>query len=229
MMVVDGYHLPTVARPVTTTFANIDLRNIKGLAEIEYIGSSNIQLHTVQLPQDGSAIQFLHGAGVPDEWINDYLVRRMYPIQYHSCFISYSSKDEALAKRLHSDLQVQGVPCWFAPHDMKIGACIRPALDQAIHQREKLLLLLSQNSINSAWVEDEVEAALERERGEHREILFPIRLDNAVTRPDAPAWAKRLRRQVNIGDFTNWNDSQAYQQALEPLLRDLKKTEKQPE
>jgi len=143
---------------------------------------------------------------------------------YHSCFLSYSSKDEPFAQRQHVDLQAQGVRCWFAPHDMKIGARIRPTLDQAIHQQEKLLLILSEHSINSAWVEDEVEAALERERTEHREMLFPIRLDDAVIRTHQ-AWAARLRRQVNIGDFSNWTDPQAYQRAFERLLRDLKKTD----
>jgi hypothetical protein len=43
------------------------------------------------------------------------------PFQYYSCFISYSSRDEALAQRLHADLQVDGVRCWFAPEDLKIG------------------------------------------------------------------------------------------------------------
>jgi len=143
-----------------------------------------------------------------------------------SCFISYSSKDDALAQRLYADLKAYGVDCWFAPHDMKIGARIRPTLDQAIRQHKKLLLLLSRHSIESAWVEDEVEAALERERTERCEMLFPIRLDNAVTRPTAPAWATRLRRQVNIGDFSNWADPQAYQQALERLLHDLENADK---
>lgn len=145
--------------------------------------------------------------------------------RHHSCFISYSSKDDALAQRLYADLKAHGVDCWFAPHDMKIGARIRPTLDQAIHQHEKLLLLLSEHSIDSAWVEDEVEAALERERTERREMLFPIRLDDAVIRT-RQAWAARLRRQVNIGDFSNWTDQEAYQQALERLLRDLENAEK---
>src|SRR5579885_1002223 len=46
--------------------------------------------------------------------------------RHHSCFISYSSKDDALAQRLYADLKAHGVDCWFAPHDMKIGARIRP-------------------------------------------------------------------------------------------------------
>jgi hypothetical protein len=43
-------------------------------------------------------------------------------IQFHSCFISHSPKDDAFAKRLHAHLQNTGVRCRFAPHDLPIGA-----------------------------------------------------------------------------------------------------------
>ena len=36
------------------------------------------------------------------------------------------------------------------------------------------------------------------------------------------AWARLLRGQRNIGDFTPWKEHDAYQEALERLLRDLK-------
>lgn len=147
------------------------------------------------------------------------------PGRHSSCFISYADADEALAQRLYADLKARGVECWFAPHDMKIGARIRPTIEQAIHQQEKLLLLLSEHSIGSSWVKDEVEAALERERVEGCEMLFPLRLDESVLRPTAPAWAAHLRRQINIGDFTNWADPRVYQRALERLMRDLEQTD----
>jgi hypothetical protein len=36
------------------------------------------------------------------------------------------------------------------------------------------------------------------------------------------AWARGLRIQRNIGDFCRWKDHDAYQKALERVLRDLK-------
>jgi hypothetical protein len=41
------------------------------------------------------------------------------PIEFYSCFISFSSKDHEFAERLHADLQNKGVRCWFAPEDIK--------------------------------------------------------------------------------------------------------------
>lgn len=162
--------------------------------------------------------------GVPDEYIDIWRTMMMHPVQYHSLFISYSSKDNALAGRLHADLQANGVRCWFAHEDMKIGDKIRPRIDEAIHLQDKLLLLLSEHSIASDWVADEVEAAIEKEQRQKREILFPVRLDDAVMHTSR-AWAAKLRRDTNIGDFTNWTDPHAYQAAFDRLLRDLKKAD----
>ena len=63
--------------------------------------------------------------------------------------------------------QGKGVRCWFAPEDLPWGEKIRPGIDQAIRKHEKLLLVLSAQSVISDWVEQEVETAFERERNEH--------------------------------------------------------------
>src|SRR5947209_8517368 len=88
-----------------------------------------------------------------------YRTQMMQPIVYHSCFISYSHKNEDFTKRLYADLQSHGVRCWFAPEDLKIGEKWRDRIDEAIHVHDKLLLVLSQHSVASVWVEREVEAS----------------------------------------------------------------------
>ena len=98
-------------------------------------------------------LPFLRGVGLPNKLI-DYLPSLLsLPVQFYSCFISYSSKDEDFASRLHADLQSKGVRCWYAPEDMKIGAKILDTIDEAIRLRDKVLLVLSAPSIASEWVE----------------------------------------------------------------------------
>lgn len=46
-----------------TTFAKIDLRTTKGLTTVLHMGPSDLELFSVQLPQDGSALHFLRGVG----------------------------------------------------------------------------------------------------------------------------------------------------------------------
>ena len=159
--------------------------------------------------------------GLPDTLI-DYLPSLLGDaLEFYSCFISYSSKDQKFAERLHADLQDKGVRCWFAPEDLKIGARTRPAIDEAIRVRDKVLLILSERSIESDWVEKEVETAFEEERRRKRTVLFPIRLDNTVM-DTSEAWAADIRRTRTIGDFRHWKDHDAYQKAFDRLIRDLK-------
>jgi hypothetical protein len=137
-----------------------------------------------------------------------------------TCFISYSSRDNAFAEKLHDDLEGHGVQCWFAPHDMKIGDRIRQRIEDSIQGYDKLLLVLSAHSVESTWVESEAETAFEKERQQKQPVLFPIRLDDAVMQTRY-AWAAEIRRTRHIGDFRGWTDPQAYKQALDRLLRDL--------
>ena len=43
-------------------------------------------------------------------------------VQFSSCFISYSPKDEEFARRLHGKMRDAHLRVWFAPEDMKSGA-----------------------------------------------------------------------------------------------------------
>ena len=166
-------------------------------------------------------LPFLRGCGLPERLI-DYLPSLLIEaMQFYSCFISYSSKDQEFADRLNADLQNKGIRCWFAPHDLPIGAKTWDHIDAAIRLRDKLLLILSENAIASDWVEDEVSKAFAEERRRGQTVLFPVRLDDTVFDTDE-AWALKLRDQRNIGDFTRWKEHDPYQKSLERVVRDLR-------
>jgi hypothetical protein len=203
-----------------TELLDLDLSRCKGLESITHHGPSSIDIRTLQrsgpLP-----LVFLRGVGLPDALI-EYLPSLLnQSIQLYSCFISYSSKDEEFVRRLHADLQAKGVRCWFAPEDMKIGAKILDTLDQAIRLRDKILLVLSEASVASDWVEDEVTKGFAEERQRSTTVLFPVRIDDAVFATNE-AWAVKLRDNRNIGDFRRWKNHDAYQKTLTRLLRDLR-------
>jgi hypothetical protein len=203
-----------------TIFVDVDLTRTNGLSECSHRGPSVIDFRTLSLSEN-LPISFLRGCGLPDNLI-DYLPSlRSDAIQFYSCFISYSTKDQIFAERLYADLQNRNVRCWFAPHDLPIGAKTWDAIDEAIRLRDKLLLILSRASIASEWVEDEVNKAYAEERSRKEVVLFPIRIDNAVISTPEP-WAVKLRDQRNIGDFRQWKKQAEYQTSLDRLLRDLK-------
>jgi hypothetical protein len=104
-----------------TIFAGVDLSVVKGLETVKQTGPSTIGMDTIIFSHGKFPEIFLRGAGVPQSIIEQIpaLIGSLKPIDYYSCFISYSSKDQDFAERLYSDLQAKGVRCWYAPEDMK--------------------------------------------------------------------------------------------------------------
>lgn len=223
-------HLPNVdfsgAYFFETILGDVDLSKSLGLIKCVHRAPSVIDFRTLVRSED-LPISFLRGCGLPDKFIEYLPSLRSDPIQFYSCFISYSTKDQVFTERLHADLQNKGVRCWFAPHDLPIGAKTWDAIDEAIRLRDKLLVVLSRSSLDSDWVEDEVTKAYAEERSRNEVVLFPIRIDNTVMSTDEP-WAVKLRDQRNIGDFRQWKKPAEYQKSLDRLLRDLKAGGKTP-
>ncbi|HWZ96949.1 MAG TPA: toll/interleukin-1 receptor domain-containing protein [Candidatus Dormibacteraeota bacterium] len=124
-------------------------------------------------------------------------------------------------------MQSKGARVWLATEDLKIGDKFRARIDEAIRMYDKLLLVLSKDSVKSPWVESEVEAAFEKEQKQKRTVLFPIRLDDAVMEAEE-AWAADIRRTRHIGDFRKWKEHDEYQKAFGRLMRDLKAEVKMP-
>ena len=224
-----------------TVFVNTDLTGVIGLDACRHLGPSTLD-HRTLAKNPHLPLEFLRGCGLSDleiefaklyrkklseSQITDityriHELRSSGAIQYHSCFISYSSCDKDFAHKLHDDLQDHRVRCWFAPKDIKTGDRFRDVIEDAVRLHDKVLLILSKDSIKSPWVEDEVEAALEKERKRRpkQTVLFPLRIDDAVERTQQ-AWAAKLRRERHIGDFRDWTDPKKYNEAFQRLLRNL--------
>ncbi len=223
-----------------TYFVFVNLSTCKGLKTCSHHAPSSLDTHTLVMSENLPKV-FLQECGLSDWEIeanklynpnlnNDQIIdiqQRIFeirkngtPIQFHSLFISYSTKDDPIAHKLHNDLQQAGVRCWFAPKDLPIGRKIRPGLNEAIQNHERTLLILSQDSMSSSWVEAEVETALEKEEEGSEEVLFPIRIDEEAFLTQNSLF-KLIKRTTNIGDFSKWEDPIAYQESFDRLLRDL--------
>ena len=214
-----------------TTLVDVNLSDVRGLESWVHRGPSIVDERTLRkswpLPE-----VFLRGCGLSNELIDFFNATLGKAVEFYSCFISYSTKDQAFAGRLYETLQDRGVRCWFAPRDLQIGARTRDVIDQSIRLHDKLLLILSKDSVDSQWVEQEIETALAKERkakegGRDRTVLFPIRVDDAVMDIER-GWPALILNSRNIGDFRSWEEDAAFQDAFERLLCDLKAEEKAP-
>ena len=206
-----------------TTFGMTRLNGTKGLASCIHKGPSSIGIDTFFQSNGEIPESFLRGCGVPDPFIVQMqaLIAAVSPIQYYSCFISHSSHDQAFAERLHADLCANNLRCWYAPEDLNIGDRFQESLEESIRVFDKVMLIFSETSLQSQWVEREVNAAREREVRENRTVLFPIRIDDAVMNAEQP-WAADIRRSRHIGDFRAWKEHDRYLASFARLLRDLR-------
>ena len=215
-----------------TVFANVDLTNAHGFETCKHLGPSYIDASSMRSAGE-LPINFLRGCGIPEDQIsfdetNSPTAKMDITKKYYSTFISFSTEDMEFVERLHADLQDRGVRCWFAPKDMDYGAKMRPTIDLAIGQHEKLLLVLSKNSIGSQWVDQEVEKALEKERTNASDVekdnlvLFPINIDDNVFAANS-GWASYIRNSRNIGDFSEWKNYDSYKLSFQRLLCSLEK------
>ena len=213
------------------TFCNVDLRCAKSLDTIVHRGPSTIGTNTLQCSHGQIPEVFLKGCGLTDWEIEatklynpnitedertliTYEILRIQgeqPIMQSRVFISYSHKDTPFVETLEKLLDSKGIRYWRDVHDLKAGR-LEDQIDRGIELNRLVLLILSENSVRSDWVEHEAATARELERklrdqGSPKDVLCPIRLDDACFSCD---WPRVLRRQIedyNILDFSGWRDA----------------------
>jgi len=112
---------------------------------------------------------------------------------------------------------------------MQGGKKMHEQVDEAIRVFDKLLLVLSPNSIDSNWVRDEIRRARKSEIREGRRKLFPVRLMDYQRLEQWESFYADLAedvaeeiREYFIPGFSNWKDHDSFEAGFARLLRDLK-------
>lgn len=88
-------------------------------------------------------------------------------------FISYSSRDIAFVQELVELMAQKHISYWKAPEMIPAGSNYAKEIPKAISGCEIFLLVLSQISQNSIWVEKEVDLAIC-----NRKTIIPVQIDN---------------------------------------------------
>jgi hypothetical protein len=215
-----------------TVFADVDLSLAKGLETIVHRGPSTIGVDTLCRSRGNIPEVFLRGCGVPDSLIRSLpsLVCEL-PIQFYSCFISYSHEDKSFARRLHDTLQGQGIRCWLDEKQLLPGDNIYERVDQGIRLWDKVLLCASKDSLNSEWVDDETthafakEKRLSKEQGKKVLALIPLNLDGYIFEQ----WEHPKKNQIMerlAADFRGWEaDHDKFEREVERVIKALRADE----
>lgn len=87
-------------------------------------------------------------------------------------FISYSTKDADQAEALRKALTDRGIRAWMAPESIPVGSSYAGEITRALKGADGLVLLLTEASQSSMWVDREVERALS-----YGKPIFPVALE----------------------------------------------------
>lgn len=79
-------------------------------------------------------------------------------------FISHASKDDDFVKELRIALEAQGLETWVDSRELPGGSKLSPEIKRAIEEARHFIAVISLNTINSAWVRNEIQQALEVEK-----------------------------------------------------------------
>jgi hypothetical protein len=201
----------------STVFGDNDLSAVMGLEAVSHDGPSTIGIDTIYRSKGNIPEAFLRGAGVPQDFITYMKSLVGKAIDFYSCFISYSSKDDDFAQRLYADLQAKNVRCWKFDENAKWGEPLWGEIDTAIRYYDKLVVIYSKHSLQSPPVIREIERALQKEDREHKNVLFPITIDDyLLDKWDHPRKADVVSKVV--GDFRGWDNLASYSKAFARFL-----------
>lgn len=132
-----------------------------------------------------------------------------------SIFLSHSNPDKPFARKLASSLRNAGHVVWIDEAEIKIGDSLVSKIRDGLDRVDYVAALLSDSSINSPWVEKELDIASNREIDENRVIVLPLLLSDV----DLPGFLKGKL----YGDFRKEKN---YESTLDKLLSDLGPTDK---
>jgi hypothetical protein len=214
-----------------TIFGKVDVSNVRGLDKVRHDAPSILGVDSIYQSKGRIPEKFALGCGVPLNFLTymPSLVSAEEAFHFYSCFISYSHRDQAFAEKLYSRMRQEHLRVWYAPEDMKSGQKIHEQIDKAIGSFDKLLLVLSKDSMQSEWVTTEIRKALKVQRMAGERKLFPVRLVDFDSIRGWEAFDPELGndlaaelREYHIPDFSNWEDDISFDAALAKLLKDLR-------
>lgn len=102
------------------------------------------------------------------------IVRRPF-----EAFLSHSSKDKPFVRSLDRRLKALGVATWLDEAELSFGDSLVDRLSKAIETVDVVIAVISRNSVDSAWVKEEIKLAMTEEIHQRRVKVIPVLIDDA--------------------------------------------------
>ena len=107
----------------------------------------------------------------------------MAPIVRAKCFISHNHRDNDVAERIAEELVKAGAEVWVDDWEMHPGDSLIAKISDAIVDSYYLVVLLSRDSVQSSWVNKELEIALTRQISDKSIKVVPCLIEDCAIPP----------------------------------------------
>lgn len=95
-------------------------------------------------------------------------------------FISHSSIDKEFARELSKNLIELGHEIWLDEWKIKVGESIIEEVQKGLEDSDIMVVVLSQSSVQSSWVEREWKAKFWQEMESKKTIILPVLIEDCV-------------------------------------------------
>jgi hypothetical protein len=130
-------------------------------------------------------------------------------------FISYSSAQRKQADEMKNYLEEHGISCWMAPYSIPSGSSYQAEIPAALNNTSAVVLLLSEDSEKSRWVQKEVGSTIGA-----RQYLIPY-MDHEYEHTQQFNFL--LDGEQIFEAWTIKDESKRYQVFLDEICQKLKK------
>jgi len=205
-----------------TLFVDTDLSSTVGLEEAIHSTASEISFSTLVKSGFKLSERFMRSAGVSIGLIDDLRRGQRFATTYSTCFLSYSTKDADFAQHLYNALIEAGVRVYMDRTELIAGEYLDTQLTKAIREHDRTIAILSENSLQSVWLEQEMKIALHYKSGG----FTPIRLcDISLIRSFVAE--KEIKPDIvdlyPILDFSGWQEKPEFARCRDMLLKSIRR------
>lgn len=95
-------------------------------------------------------------------------------------FLSHSSRDKPIVRRIANDLKSKGHDVWLDEYDIQVGDSIIESISKGILDADYLVVFLSAAAVQSKWVEKEWAAKYTEEMAAGAKKVLPVLLEECL-------------------------------------------------
>lgn len=116
-------------------------------------------------------------------------------------FLSYSTKDEQIVRGLEKYISKEMIETWIDHKAIGGGSDLSRAIRKGINKSDIYFLFISQNSLDSNWVDKEIKWAMQREEKLKYEFIVPVLLESEALKKWNNKKLKDRKYIIYSGDF----------------------------